>query len=334
MSNDKPFFISQNTGLGQIRPEDELLHPDRNALVKADSLTETQYFAFCIPEKRIHAYGYLWHHPNLHIVGGGLFVWRGHKRTVTHGELCDYRDYMSDAALKNDLHEYKLENSYSIKVVEPLKRHHMSYSDPKRQNSVELDYAAVSPPVMFGDGNHFEQAMRVKGELVLRGERHAVDCFTLRDRSWGKPRPEDNMPLPSVSWMQGVFSDNFSFSCNMMDQAGNSPELLGTPLAMPEDKTLMGGWIYRDGKVGRLVSAKKRIVRLSEDRMPRAVEFEATDEHKRTIHVRGQSVASTTWQPWSNIFMPIVLMRWECEGQIAHGDLQEGVWNDYLNLPT
>ena len=68
--------------------------------------------------------------------------------------------------------------------------------------------------------------------------------------------------------------------------------------------------------------------------MPRAVEFEATDEHKRTIHVRGQSVASTTWQPWSNIFMPIVLMRWECEGQIAHGDLQEGVWNDYLNLPA
>lgn len=332
MSDDKPFFISQNSGLGQATKEDELLHPQQNAQVAADSLTETQYFGFCIPAQRIHAYAYLWHHPNLHVVSGGLFAWRGHKRTVTHSELCDYRNYMSDKVLKGDLHKYRLENSYSIEVVEPLKRHHMSYADPKRQNSVELDYEAVAPPVMFGNGLHFEQPMRVRGELVLRGERHVVDCFTLRDRSWGKPRPEDNMALPSVSWMQGVFNENFSFSCNAMDQAGSSPELVGTALAQPEHETLMGGWIYRHGKVGRLVAAKKRIVRLAQDRMPYAVELALKDEHDRTILVHGQSIASTTWMPWSNIFMPIVLMRWECEGLIAHGDLQEGVWNDYLNL--
>lgn len=332
MSEEKPYFIVQNNSLGHIGPEDELLHPKQNAKIKSDSLTETQYFGFCIPEKRIHAYAYLWHHPNLHIVGGGLFVWQGHKRTVTHAELCDYRDYMSDAVLKNDLHHFRLENSYSVEVLEPLKRLRMTYSDPARQNSVNLEFEASAPPVMFGDCNHFEQAMKVKGELLLRGESHAVDCYTVRDHSWGKPRPEDNYPLPAMSWMQGVFNDDFAFNCNLFD-AGESAEFQGTPLAMPADRALNGGWLWRDGQMGRLVTGKKWIVRDPEDRMPLAVEFEATDEFGRTIHVRGQSIASTAWMPWSNIFMPIVLMRWECEGLVAHGDCQEGVWNDHLNLP-
>lgn len=48
---------------------------------------------------------------------------------------------------------------------------------------------------------HFEQAMRVEGELLPRGKRYDVDCFNVRDRSWGKPRPEENMTLPPTSWM-------------------------------------------------------------------------------------------------------------------------------------
>ncbi|CAM2169577.1 conserved hypothetical protein [Paraburkholderia sacchari] len=333
MSNDKPFFISQNTSLGEISAQDELLHLQHAAQNKADSLTETQYFGFCIPEKRIHGYGYLWHHANLRVVSGGLFVWQGHKRTVTHSELCDFRNFMSDAVLHDDLHQYRLENGYGVEVVEPLKRHRVTYSDSKRQNLVALDYEAVSPPVMFGDGNHFEQAMRVKGEVVLRGERHEVNCYTVRDRSWGKPRPEDNLPLPAMSWMQGVFNENFAFNCNLFD-AGDSPELKGTPLSMPADRALNGGWLWRDGQLSRLVSGKKWIVRRPDDKLPCAVEFVATDELARTIHVKGKAVASTAWMPWSNVFMPIVLMRWECEGSIAYGDLQEGVWNDFLNLPV
>lgn len=332
MSDDKPFFISQNSGFAPITAQDELLHPERNALVKADSLTETQYFGFCIPQEQIHAYGYLWHHPNLRIVGGGLFVWQGHKRSVTHGELCDYRNYMSDAVLQGDLHRYRLENSYGVTVVEPLRRHHMSYQDRARGNAVELDYEAVSPPVMFADGNHFEQAMKVTGTLQLRGRSYTVDCYTLRDRSWGKPRPEDNLPLPGASWMQGVFGDDLAFSCNLFDQAESSAELRGTALALPIDRTLNGGWIYRDGVVSRLVRGLKRIEREPDSRMPRRVELEIVDERGRELRISGRCIASTTWMPWSNIFMPITLMRWECEGRMAYGDCQEGVWNDYLNL--
>ena len=333
MSEDKPFFIVQNEGFSSSRPEDELLHPERNARVSADSLTETQYFGFNIPEQRIQGFAYMYHHANLHVVTGGVLAWRGHTRSVVHGELSDIRTFMSDAALKNDLHEYRLDNGYGVKVVEPLQRHHLTYADPARGNSLDLHYQALCPPVMFGDGNHFEQPMKVHGELWLRGTRYAVDCYTVRDRSWAKPRPEDNLALPPNSWTVGVFNDNFAFSCNIFDQVATTPQLATTPWAIPHEKSLNGGWLYRDGKLGRFLRGNKRIIRDPQSRIPQYLEFDAIDEFERTIHVRGTAIASTGWQPWSNIFMPIVLMRWECEGLTAYGDCQEGIWNDFLNLP-
>jgi hypothetical protein len=331
MSSDKPFFISHNSSIGAAAASDELLHPQRNALVKDDSLTETQYFGFCVPEQCIHGYGYMWHHPNLRVVTGGIFVWRGHTPSMVHALLCDFRTFMRDDVLANDLHEYRLANGYGVKMVEPLRRHHVTYADPERKQSIDLHYEAVSPPVMFGDGNHFEQAMRVEGEIVLRGTRYPVECFTVRDRSWGKPRPENNLAIPPISWMQAVFNSDFAINCTMFDQASSSPELRGT-LALPDDKTLNSGWIYRDGKVGRVVSARKRVARVPENHRVIYAEIEVTDDLGRTVNTHGRSIASVLYSPWHNIYAPMALMRWECEGLVAYGDYQEGVWNDYLNL--
>ena len=96
---------------------------------------------------------------------------------------------MSDTVLKNNLHEFRFVNGYGVKILEPMKRFHMTYADLARQNSVDLIFEATLPIVMFGDGKHFEQTMKVRGELVLRGKRYDVDCFTVRDRSSGKASP-------------------------------------------------------------------------------------------------------------------------------------------------
>mgnify|MGYP001617600960 CR=1 FL=1 len=70
MGDSKPFYIAQNSGFSQIGPQDDLLHPEINKLITADSATETQYFGFCVPQEKIHGLGYLWHHPNLGVVTG------------------------------------------------------------------------------------------------------------------------------------------------------------------------------------------------------------------------------------------------------------------------
>ena len=172
--------------------------------------------------------------------------------------------------------------------------------------------------------------MRVKGEVVLRGKRYDVDCYNVRDRSWGKPRPEDSMPLPPLSWVTAVFNDDFAFNCNVFDQVSGNPELKGQ-FALPEENTLNGGWLLRDGKVGQIVKARKSVARAPRTFIPVGVELEFTDEFDRRIEVSGKLQAHCFWQTWGNALMGIGMMRWECEGMVTYGDCQEPFWSDYLH---
>lgn len=330
--SDKPFFIAQNPGFSTAGPQDELLHPESFRDIQADSATETQYLGFSVPEENIHALCYCWHHPNLKVVTGGLFVWRGIKRYMPGAEICDVRAYMSDRVLAKDLHEYRLDNGYGVKVIEPLKKLRATYEDQLRQNAIDLEWEGIAAPVMYADGKHFEQPMRVRGTLLLRGRKYEVNGYNVRDRSWGKPRPEDNLPMAPISWMTGVFGDDLAFNCNVFDQAEQNPELKGTRFELPADKTLNGGWILRDGVVGRIVSAKKRVVREPGSRLPLAVDLEVRDDRDRSLKMRGTMTASCTWQVWPNAMFPVSQMRWECEGRVAYGDCQEAYWNDYLQI--
>ena len=330
MSEDKPFFLAQNTALGVARVEDDLLHPEQNAAVADSSATETQYFGFSVGDEQIHGIGYLWHHPKLKTLTGGIYVWRGIKPSLIYSELVDVRTHMSDAALANDLHEYRLDNGYGVRVVEPLKRHHLTYEDPARQQRVDLHFEALQPPVMFGDGKHFEQPMKVTGELVLRGKRYEVNCYNLRDRSWGKPRQETHQPFPPYSWVSAVFSPTFALNVGVFDQAENNRELTGA-FALPKERTLAGGWLQRDGKLARLVKVDKRVVRTPEMVWPERIELDLVDELGRTVQLRGQMHAANSWPLGGNINFTICLIRWECEGEVTWGDCQEGIWTDYLN---
>ena len=330
MSNETPFFLMQNEGFTQARPEDELLHPDRNALVLSHSATETQYFGFNIPAAGINALGYMWHHSKLHTITGGLLAWKGIKPSTNAAELTDMHDFMSDEAIRNDLHEYRLDNGYGVKVIEPLTRHHVTYVDATRGNEVDLHYDAVCPPVMFGDGNHFEQPMRVRGTVVLRGVRHQVDGYHVRDRSWGKARPENNVPMPPSTWVTGVFNDEFAFNCACFDAPPDHPELRGTSFELPADKTVTSGWIYRKGKLRRVVAARKRVERDLSRLLTHRVDFEMTDDLGEITLISGTLLASLPWAYWPTMHDTMSLMRWECDGLVGYGDCQDVFWNDYL----
>lgn len=328
--SDQPFFLSANEGFSEASPQDDFLHPDKNKSVEGDSLTETQYLGFNVPEHNIHGLGYLWHHPNLGVVTGGLMVWQGIKPYSASAELFDMRDYHNDRVLANDLHEFRLDNSYSVKVIEPLKHLHMNYGDAKRNNHVDLDFTAVTPPVMFGDGNHFEQGLRVKGSLVLRGKEYQVNGFNVRDRSWGKLRPEELMPVPPVSWMTGWFGEDFMFNCSLMDHAGSCPLSTGD-FALPEERALTGGWVARDGQIRRIVKARKKVDRDSKTLLPRSVTLGFTDDQGQEVEIIGKLKASCPWSVWSNVHSYISLMQWEMDGRVGNGDCQDVFWNDYVH---
>lgn len=329
MADDKPFYISRNRGFLPPNPADDFLHPKKNSLVSDAALTETQYFGFSVPQHSIHAIGYLWHHPNLRVVTGGVCVFQGVKRTTLEAELCDLRGFMSDDVLAGDLHDYTLVNGYRVRVLEPLKRFALTYTDQKRNHSVDLQIEALMPPVVFEDGNHFDQAMRVKGKLVLRGTAYDVDCYNVRDRSWGKPRREEVLSLPPMSWVTAVFDDGFALNCTVMDQAAGNPELKGR-FELPDDATLSCGWIQKDGKTGCLVKARKRVQRNPQTFVAERIDLEMEDDLGRKVHMQGTLVAACPYPQSLNISTVIGLMRWESDGKVAYGDCQEAFWNDYL----
>jgi hypothetical protein len=328
--SDEPFFLAHNKALLQATAEDDLLHPHANAAVKGDTLTETQYFGFNVPKENIHGLAYMWYHANLKVVTGGIMAWRGVKRMAIAAELFDFRAFMSDQAIANDLHEFRLDNGYGVKILEPNKRFHMTYADEARGNGVDLVYEAVTPIAMFGDGKHFEQGMKARGKLKLRGRDYDVDCYNVRDRSWGKLRPEVIMPMPPVSWTTGSFGDDLIFNCNMMDHAGSNPQVSGK-FALPVDKALNGGWIWRNGKLLLITRARKTITRHPESFVPQSITLHLTTEDGKETVATGTLVASCPWATWPNIMANISLIRWEMDGRVGYGDAQDVLWNDFVN---
>lgn len=332
-SDDKlPFFLAKNSALGTIRPEDELLHPDSFKGVADDSATETQYFGFSVPEENIHSLCYMWWHPNLKVVSGGLYVFQGVKDNWVHAELCDWRAFMSDQVLAKDLHEFRLDSGYGVKVLVPNRRFHITYEGAAEKNSVDLIAEAVQPGVMFADGKHFDQAMRMKGKLTLRGKEYAVDCYSVRDRSWGKPRPETLMALPPMSWMSCTFNDEFSFNCTMFDHASGQPERAGI-MVVPDSEALICGWVRREGKLGRIVKGYKRVLRGPGSTACAGIRLKFTDEHGRDFAVDATLRASCPMPGWPSAMQIINLMRFECNGMVGYGDCQEVIWGNYLNSP-
>lgn len=330
-SMDQPFYLTENRAFSTTAPEDELLHPEKNKIITDTALTETQYFGFSIPEAEIQGVGYFWHHANLGVVSGGTYVWHGDKQTAIAAELCAYTNFMSDRILTNDLRSYRFENGYGVEVLEPLRRHRMTYSDTSRKNSIDLVFEALAPPVMFGDGNHMEQPMKVKGEILLRGSAFTVDCFNMRDRSWARPRREENMSLPPMSWMTGIFNEGFCFCCNIFDQASQNKELVG-PFALSDEKTLPAGWIYRAGKLTGIVRARKRVERDPRTRVANVIELELTDKDSHTTKIRGTRLKTSF--PWLNnkpFNVMVCTIKWECDGFVTYGENQEAQFSDYVS---
>lgn len=326
--SDQPFFLTKNDDLSEARPEDDLLHPAANGKVSGDSLTETQYFGFSVPEHGIHGLAYLWHHPNLKVVTGGVMAWKGIARRSIDAELFDIRAYMSDAAIANDLHDFRLDNGYGVRIIEPNKAFELTYSDEAKQNRVTLRYDAVTPTIMFGDGTHLEQGLRVTGELTLLGTTYAVDCFNIRDRSWAKLRPENSMPLPPISWLSGVFGKDLFFNCNIMDHEGSNPFCTGTFSKSPAD-ALTSGWVWDKGELSRVVQAFKTVERDPHDLLPRRMTLHLITSSGRELKIDGELVASCPWATWPNMLANVTLMRWTCEGQTGYGDCQDVLWSDF-----
>jgi hypothetical protein len=150
---------------------------------------------------------------------------------------------------------------------------------------------------------HIDQPGHVTGSFTLGDETMTVDCYSIRDRSWG-PRVSDPSFRMGYSCAQ-TSTDAFL--------ALTYPDAAAAPMTF--------GYNWSDGEAAVLVSASRSIERCGP--WPSRVIVEARDALGRDVVAVGESVnrISYTNVPW--MFVWCSLVHWEVNGVEAWGEDQD-----------
>jgi hypothetical protein len=303
----------------------------------------THYFGFSIPEAEIGAFLYLRYQPAFPLSQGGVCVFRGLDNFEPGDlEFIDYRITMPWPEI--DGSTITTANGLRIEFLEPGRTARITFASPDGSTSIDVLQEAVTPllargHVMPGEerdtdpGQHpgvSEQFMHVTGELVLRGERHAVDCFAPRDRSWRQVRAETpSMPVPPVGWSPMYFGEDLVFNQISYEPADTDPAWLGVYDVPADRPTHHFAWVMVDGETTEVTRVRRNVL----ERHPRLYaairqEIEAEDERGRNFRFSGRAIAMAVLPAWPNVSFRDSVYRWEDEeGRIAHATYQE-IWFD------
>jgi hypothetical protein len=278
--------------------------------------TETAWFSFCVPERRLGGWVYVMVRPNIGTVAGGAWVWDDSAELPW--EVLYSANY---TALKlpegRDLTDIALPTGVSLTTLEPLHRYRIGYRDEGRLD-LDLEFASVmapralhKPDSAFKTLNHFDQFGRVSGEMVLHGEHIAVDCLAMRDRSWG-PRPE-HRPNQSA-YVTGIASPEDGF--------------LAVTKANEGSQALAHGFLVQDGRIGDLVVGQRRVVRNQARGWVDEIIVEGRDEFGRQLYAAGRRISGIVINRHSFIDSN-GLMAWTINGKPGHGEDQD-MWPVHL----
>ena len=273
-------------------------------------MTETSWFSFCAPERKLGGWFYTMCRPNIGTVAGGAWVWDD--KAHLPWEALYSRNLTALRIPENpDLNDISFPTGTSIRTVTPLTSYDIAYEDEDRFRA-NLRFDAVMPPrplrkagSAFGDLTHFDQFGRVHGTIEVLGETIPIDCLGMRDRSWG-PRPE-HRPRKSA-YVTGIASANDAF--------------LAVTKSGEHCNDVAYGFLIRDGIIGDLVSGRRRVERDPEQGWVNRIVIDAEDEHGRTLHAEGKRLSGIILIRHSFIDSN-GLIEWSIDGKTGHGEDQD-----------
>jgi hypothetical protein len=194
----------------------------------------------------------------------------------------------------------------------PVMSYDRAYEDRDRI-SLSLRFDAVEAPVPLLSGTppypkapHFDQTGRVNGHFVLDGERVEVDCYAMRDRSWG-PRPERGYRRVGYCWAADAETSFLAYSAPTYDS-----------------DDIHAGYLRRGGQVAHLVSGRRRVTRDPETNWVTAIELDATDTLGRQLQATADA-ASRMILPGATSICVNTALPWAIDGRTVHGEDQD-VW--------
>ncbi|MDI2127273.1 DUF7064 domain-containing protein [Yinghuangia seranimata] len=275
--------------------------------------TETCWFTFTVPERKLSGQLYPFFRPNQKVAAGGAYFWDD---TGRHMHDCLYAKNFWHLPLPDQpLSDIQLPNGISYRCLEPQKVYEVKYADPDGGDeiSVDLTFTGVLPPHYLGD-KHVDQPGRYTGEIVLRGEVIPVDAYGFRDRSWGV-RSQFGQGLMTSPAKRGGYSyatasENDAFHAITMD--------FGTGCVA------IHGYVLRDGVWSKLAKGRREVVERDDvSGWATRVVLEGVDELGRELHAEGRMENRLGFFLNPNLFTVNCLAEWTFDGVTAYGEDHE-----------
>jgi hypothetical protein len=299
----------------ELTDQDDLWHEP----VSADPhWTETSYWGFYVPERNVSVTLYNMWRKNLGLVASRVWVWdhRGDMPIdALYSSMCEHVVIPDDADPTN----FTLPTGLSCERLAPLKGHRLQYGDEGVLN-IDVTATALRPPVAAFHGKvegtgHFDQHIHVTGTVSLWGEDMAVDCLSMRDRTWSVRSDYLGRQTRLVAgYMHGAVSED---DCWLVMAVG-SPE-------HPEVQQIPAGTgsFVRDGQQAGIVSGVRRVTRNSAGR-PERIHLEFIDDLGRSYEAHGVALNHLGTMLNPSIYNCWSLYRWtDNDGTVSFGESQE-----------
>jgi hypothetical protein len=153
---------------------------------------------------------------------------------------------------------------------------------------------------------HLEQMGRVTGTFELRGETFEVDCFSLRDASWGR-RQIDSVKRGSYFW--AIASLDTAFHAQTMGEG--------------DEQAVVGGFLKLDGKTSSLAGGTRIVTRMGR-LTPDLFTLSLEDQLGRTAEVTARSSSHLMFNGFPRCQVVWSLLEADFGGGVkGWGDIQE-----------
>ena len=281
--------------------------------------SETCWFAFSVPERRLSGWFYPFFRPNLGVCSAAVFLWDDHGDQPWN---CRYfKQFWHLPMPEGPLSDCTIANGIRYRALESGKVYELSYRDPDGDElAIDLTFTAVMDALSTKSsgpaGGHLDQLGRFQGTIVLDGETIAVDSYGARDRSWGS-RSQFGQKLMSSGSYQATempYSHGTSDTRAFQTITAN----------VTDDYPLIMGFQICDGELSRLTSGRRAI--LERDAATGGVTrvlIEGVDELGRELRAVGECMNRFTAYTNENLAGWNYLVRWDIDGVEAWGEQHE-----------
>ena len=235
------------------------------------SWIETFWFGAWVPAIATTVYIYQWFRPVLGIYGGGCLVWNADAYLPWDIPIFRY-DVNRALQAPTDLRDLALDNGTTLRSLSEGQSYEVGFT--RGDVAIAMRFDATSPPEVIGAkglteffNGHIDQSGHYRGSLKLHGQEHVIDCFGIRDRSWGPRVITDDIRL---NYCHGQSQDLAFVSYSRADG---------------DAETVFRGHLIVDGRRTEL-AAGRRICQFK-NAVLQSIDIELTDVDGRRIAGRG-----------------------------------------------